>query len=115
MGPPIGDLPMDCSEPGLCEDLETYNDKYGHNTDQYGRRKQVMKHVGLGQNQVLAENALVSAFGNNANLPPRLDGTWGGRAGRSAVDQSRDDRAGRELDEAALKLGLDIRDSGSAV
>merc|ERR1712032_96058 len=65
--PAIGDLPLNCSEPGNCDALQTYSDMYGH-------RKQVMDHVGLGQNQVFSENAIVSAFGDSARLPPRVEG-----------------------------------------
>lgn len=68
---PVGSLPIDCSTPGMSEDLKPFSDLYGD-------RRKVMQHVGLGAHQVYSENTLVSVFGGDKKigLPPRDIGRW---------------------------------------
>jgi len=94
--PPVGSLPVDCSEPGLSEGLLAYSDMI----DQHS---QVMKHVAQGKNQVYAENTLISAFGP-ARLPPREDGNWEGPTLKSATACERERLEGVALDRRLEEL-----------
>jgi len=95
---PVGSLPIDCSTPGLSDDLKPFSDLYGD-------RRKVMQHVGLGSHQVYSENTLVSVFGGSEKigLPPRDVGRWA----EEERKQSPKVPAGQEIDGKTLDARLD--------
>lgn len=102
--PPVGSLSIDCSEPGMSEEVKSYSDLYGD-------AAQVMKHVALGKNQAYAENSLINAFGADVSLPKPESGSWAGPRQKTAEEIKKERSDGVALDndlDALLERTADV-------